>query len=91
MVNTNFHTAIKTTPYNILYGFTPPIHIPYFPKNSPLEAVDHYLATREQLMQTVKLNLTKAQNRMRQLANKKRSDKVLEIGNSVYLKLQTYK
>jgi len=89
--NTNFHTATKTTPYNILYGFTPLIHIPYFPKDSPLEAADHYLTTREQLLQTVKLNLTKAQNRMRQLANKKRSDRVLEIGDSVYLKLQTYK
>jgi hypothetical protein len=89
--NTNFHTATKTTPYNILYGFNPPIHIPYFPKDSALEAVDHYLTTREQLLQTVKLNLTKAQNRMRQLANKKRSDRVLEVGDSVYLKLQTYK
>jgi hypothetical protein len=89
--NTNFHTATKTTPYKILYGFSPPIHIPYFPKDSPLEAVDHYLTAREQLLQTVKLNLTKSQNRMRQMANKKRSDRVQEIGDAVYLKLQPYK
>lgn len=42
LYNTNFHIATKTTPYKILYGFTPPIHIPYFPKDSPLEVVDHY-------------------------------------------------
>ncbi|KAL3575934.1 hypothetical protein D5086_021217, partial [Populus alba] len=44
-----------------------------------------------QLLQTVKLNLTKAQNRMRQLANNKRSDRVLEVDDSIYLKLQPYK
>ena len=58
--NTNFHTATKTTPYKIQYGFSPPIHTPYFPKDSPLKAVDHYLTIREQMLQIVKQNLTKS-------------------------------
>jgi len=42
--NTNYHTATKSTPYKILYGFPPPLHIPYFPKDSIVEAVDQLLA-----------------------------------------------
>ena len=41
--NTNYHTSTKKTPYEILYGMGPPIHIPYMPKDSPVEAVDQYL------------------------------------------------
>jgi hypothetical protein len=41
--NTNFHTTTKSISYKILYDFSPPIYIPYFPKDYPLEAVDHYL------------------------------------------------
>ena len=89
--NTNFHTATKFTPYKILYGFSPSIHISYFPKDSAVEAVDHYLQTREKMLQTVQQNLVQSQNRRRQLANKKRSDRVLQAGDSVYLKLQPYK
>ena len=43
------------------------------------------------MLQTVRQNLVKSQNKMRQLANKKRSDRVLKEGNSVYLELQPYK
>lgn len=38
----------------------------------------------------LKHHLTRAQNRMSQLANRKRPDRVFEIGNWVYLKLQPY-
>ena len=29
--NTNFHTSIQTTPFEVLYGQAPPIHMPYLP------------------------------------------------------------
>lgn len=29
--NTTYHTAIGTTPYEVLYGQPPPIHLPYLP------------------------------------------------------------
>lgn len=38
--NTNYHTAIKCTPFQALYGVPSPLHVPYFPKDSSVEAVD---------------------------------------------------
>jgi len=41
--NINYHTSTRKTPYEILYRVVPPIHIPYTPKDSPVEDVDQYL------------------------------------------------
>jgi len=48
--NTNFHTSTKATRYKVLYGLTPPTHIPYFPKDYMVEADDNYLTTREEML-----------------------------------------
>ena len=89
--NTNYHTATKSTPYEILYGYPPFLHIPYFPKDSPVDAVNNFLCKREQILHAVKKNLQNARHRMIQLANKHRSERQLAIGDLVYLKLQPYK
>jgi transposase InsO family protein len=72
--NTNYHSATKMTPYEVLYGFPPPIHIPYFPKDSAVASVDEYLTTKEEVIQRVRTHLQLAQNRMTMIANRKRSD-----------------
>ncbi|XP_073265974.1 uncharacterized protein [Populus alba] len=51
--NTNYHSATKMTPYEVLYGFPPPIHIPYFSKDSAVASVDEYLTTKEVLKKHV--------------------------------------
>ncbi|GJV01669.1 retrotransposable element Tf2 [Tanacetum coccineum] len=38
--NTNFHTSINTTPFKVVYGQTPPIHVPYIGGLSKVDAVD---------------------------------------------------
>ncbi|GKD06527.1 reverse transcriptase [Tanacetum coccineum] len=38
--NTNFHTSINTTPFEVVYGQKPPIHLPYLAGESFVEAVD---------------------------------------------------
>jgi hypothetical protein len=73
--NTNYHTATKSTPYKILYGFPPPLHIPYFPKDSTVEVVDQLLTQREEMFAQIRDNLLKAQHRMVQLANRKHNDR----------------
>nr|GEX91946.1 Ty3/gypsy retrotransposon protein [Tanacetum cinerariifolium] len=45
--NTNYHSTLNTTPYEILYGQIPPIHIPYVPGESRVDTVDRTLAARE--------------------------------------------
>ncbi|GKC27067.1 reverse transcriptase [Tanacetum coccineum] len=41
--NTNCHSSTKATPYEIVYGQPPPIHLPYVPGDSMVEAVDRSL------------------------------------------------
>lgn len=89
--NTNFHSTTKKTPYEVMYGQPPPIHMPYILGSSLLDAVDKSLHMREQTISILKQNLCKAQNRMKQAADTKRSDRQFEVGDWVYLKLHPYR
>nr|GEW06488.1 reverse transcriptase [Tanacetum cinerariifolium] len=51
---------IKTTPYEILYGQPPPLHIPYVAKDSPVEMVDRTLQAREQTIGVIEVQFEKA-------------------------------
>jgi len=55
--NTNFHSSTQLTPCEVLYGFAPPIHIPYFPRDSTVASVDDLLIRREEIIKQVKDNL----------------------------------
>ena len=89
--NTSFHSAAQTTPFEVLYGYAPPIHLPYFSGDSKVAAVDQFLTDNETTLKLLKFHLSRAQNRMRQLVNKHRTDKSFSIGDFVYLKLQPYR
>ncbi|KAK9698291.1 hypothetical protein RND81_08G094000 [Saponaria officinalis] len=52
-----------------------------------VEAVDRTLLAREEALQGIKLNLAKAQNRMKQLADKRRSEKEFAPGDYVLEKI----
>ncbi|GJS04942.1 retrotransposable element Tf2 [Tanacetum coccineum] len=47
--NTNFHSAINTTPFQTIYGQTPPLHIPYVSGDSLVEKVDRTMQARGSL------------------------------------------
>jgi hypothetical protein len=79
--NTSYHSSIKSTPFTVLYGQNPPIHIPYLLKDSNIEVVDRQLTKREDRLKTIKDNLKVAQHRMIQLANKKRSERIFKVGD----------
>ncbi|XP_010248413.1 PREDICTED: uncharacterized protein LOC104591303 [Nelumbo nucifera] len=89
--NTTFHTSASTTPYEILYGQPPPLHLPYLPGESKNIEVDRSLHQRENMMKSLKFHLQRAQNRMAQLANRRRSERCFNIGDMVFLKLQPYR
>lgn len=73
--NTNFHTTIQTTPFQALYGYAPPLHIPYIHRDSNVAEVDDMMCDREGTIKLLKEALNKAQNRMKQYADKKRSER----------------
>ncbi|XP_035547375.1 uncharacterized protein LOC118348911 [Juglans regia] len=62
--NSTFHTSTKMTPFEAVYG-TPPIRLQaYIPGLTANQSVDQLLQTREQILATLKSNLSLAQDRM---------------------------
>ena len=89
--NSNWHSAIGITPYEVVYGQPPSLHIPYVPGDSLVKAVDKSLKARKECIEMLKYHLTRAQHRMKAQADQHRSDKQLEVGDWVYVKLQPYR
>jgi len=88
--NTTYHSATQKTPFEVLYNQEPPIHLPYLPGESSHKEVDRALQRREAMLKQVRQNLLKAQDRMKQLADKGRTNRVFQVGDWVWLKLQAY-
>lgn len=63
--NTNFHTSLKLTPFEALYGYPPPKVMDYVLGTIRVAAVDLLLKDRQQLLSLLKNNLTVAQERMK--------------------------
>nr|GEZ04491.1 hypothetical protein [Tanacetum cinerariifolium] len=49
--NSNLHTYIQTTPFEAVYGQSPPIHVPYLGDLSKADVVDRSLEERGQAIQ----------------------------------------
>jgi hypothetical protein len=54
------------------------------------EAKD-FLQEKQNLLKRLKENLTQAQARMKKYADKKRTERVLVVGDMVYIKMQPYR
>jgi len=89
--NTCFHSAIQTTPYEVLYGWPPPLHLPYLPGESASAEIDTTLVNRELKLQLLKHHLHRAQLRMKQHAKSHRSERHFVVGDWVYFKVHPYK
>lgn len=79
------------TLFEVLYGHKPPTHLPYVPHSSLVETVDRSLQARESTIRLLKHHLMLAQSRMKSQADKHRCDRVFEVGNRVFVKLQPYR
>ena len=85
--NTSYQTTIHTTPYEVVYSQPALTHLHYLVKNSKIQAVDRSLKTREAIIKMIKFYLQRTQNRIKQQADKNRSDMSFEIGDLIYVKL----
>lgn len=61
------------TPFEVVYGQKPPIHLPYVAHSSLVEEVNISLQARESPIRLLKHHLQRAQSRMKEQADKKRS------------------
>ncbi|GKC75344.1 ty3-gypsy retrotransposon protein [Tanacetum coccineum] len=89
--NTSFHSSIKMTPYQALYGRLPPSVIPYPPGSSKVAAIDELLVERDDFLRQLKTNLLAAKNCMEMKANRKRHGVGFNPGDMVLVKLQPYR
>ena len=89
--NTNYHSALQLTPYEVVYNQPPPLYLPYLPGETKVEAIDRSLQKREEMIELLKLQLRRAQERMKALADGKRTDRSFNVGDWVWLKLQPYR
>ena len=89
--NTTFHSSIRAAPYEVVYRQSPPVNLPYLAGASKIELVDRSLLKREEMLKLIKFHMKRAQDRMKQLANKHRSERQFNIGDMVYVKLHPYR
>lgn len=88
--NTSFHSALGTTPFEVLYGHKPR----YFglSATSACQSEDllDWLHEREQMQSLIRSHLLRAQTRMKSQEDKCRSERSFAVGDWVYLKLQPF-
>lgn len=88
--NTCLHSSLGCSPFKALYGYEPDIGFSIAPiQDTPTEALT-WVTERDAHMQQLKDNLARAQNRMKQLADRHRVDRQFQVGEQVLLKLQPY-
>jgi len=77
--NITYHSATQKTPFEVLYNQVPPLHLTYLPGESTHKGVDKTLQRREEMLKQVQHNLQQAQERMKTLANKGRTDREFQV------------
>lgn len=88
--NTAYHSALGKTPFEVLYGYQPR-HLGI--KSLQLCSVpdlEQWLKERELLTRLIQQQLFRAQQRMKNQADKNRTERTFEVGDKVYLKLQPH-
>ena len=74
-----------------MYNQLPPTHLPYLPGESSIATVDRSLQRRKDMIRRVKLQLQRAQVRMKTHADKHRTYRTFNVRDWIWLKLQPYR
>jgi len=88
--NTTYHSALQTTPFEVLYGH-PPRHLGiYDPLEVTVPNLASWLTERNLLTKLMQQQLLRGQQRMKNQSDKNRSEREFSEGDLVYLKLQPH-
>jgi transposase InsO family protein len=88
--NTNYHSSLKCTPFEALYGYKPPLISEIMVLGPESPAMD-FLAQKQHMITKLKDNLSQAQERIKKYADQRRTKRQFQIGDMVYLKLQPFR
>ena len=79
--NTSFHTTSKMSPFMALYGEQPPSMTSPLKGHSKVQAMEDHLEHQQEVLQILKDNLVTSQNKMKQQANQRCSERSFEEGD----------
>lgn len=89
--NTSYHVCIQCTPFKALYGRDPPKVIKYEMGQTVVASLEDRLLERDAILNDLKFNLLRAQQRMKTVEDKQIKEVEYKVGDKVYLKLQPYR
>ena len=89
--NTTYHTSLQMTPFQALYGYPPPQINEFSISCNVSTEARVTIEQKEAIFQKLKASLTEAQRRMKHYANRNRTERSLNVGDMVYIKLQPYR
>nr|KYP74492.1 Retrotransposable element Tf2 [Cajanus cajan] len=89
--NTSFHHSAQMSPFKVVYGREPPTLLKYNHSNADPPSIQMMLQQRDRVIAELKVNLLKAQQKMKKYADQKRMHKEFQVGDLVLVKLQPYR
>lgn len=81
----------KNVSFMALYGYHPPSITYPLKGKSKVQIVEDHIEHQQEVLKPLKDNLAISQNMMKQQGNQHRSEKKIEVGDRVFLRLQPYK
>jgi hypothetical protein len=85
--NTAFHSALRTTPFKLVYGRDPPSLVGYEKGDARAPAVDQMLRERDEFLQDARDRLHQAQEQVKLFYDAKHTDMAFSVGDWVWVKL----
>jgi len=85
--NTTFHSALRTTPFQVVYGRAPPALIPYMAGTARTDTVDTLLLDRDAFLNDVRGRLQQAQEYARHHYDAHHRDLEFQVGDWVWLRV----
>ena len=73
--NSTYHTTLKMSPFQALYGFPPPLISELAIPGPEDEEAHSFLEDKQLMLEHLKSNLQQAQNRMKKYADRNRTDR----------------
>lgn len=85
--NSSFQTALKTTPFRVVYGRDPPTLLSYQPGLARTVALDQQLVEQDEFLADVRDRLLQAQDFVKLAHDKAHRDVSFQVGDWVWLRL----